>query len=472
MYRTDNKKSQIHNEIFFFILVFSMFIMNILNTQKAANMYAILAITLAAIVGYAITYSVFVKINKNDLKLEDKYLAFYVSGSTKNTLLKLITVLFDSLSLLGILFTGFYYFYKIDFINVYPEYLIILLAFLAFLQLLILIKDINKINTLDRIDALSNKHTFSILDKKLTFAATAVMICVLNILMLSFKKPHFIVQYNDLVIFELIALITQILLILSILTTRLYYKTYNLKQIEQKEFNTKFLEEIGKGSFATVYKAYLPSLDNIYAIKKLDSIEPTNIERFDNEFKLMKSLSHPNILSVYSYDEIKYEYIMDYMPNTLYEFMDKEVVSNPQKLDLIRQLLDGFEYLHKHNILHRDISYNNIMVKQNPYYKDELTLKIVDFGTSRKLTAKRMTKTNAHATTTIDDPTLKSYKEYNIQNDIYAIGIIINYISSKGEDLNNEIIKQIVNKCVDLNLELRYQTVSEIKQDFNQMEVL
>lgn len=81
--------------MFFIILAVAMFIVNILNTKKVSNMYNLLITLLIAIVGYAITYSFFIKINKNDLKLEDKYLAFYVSGSTKNTLLKLITVLFD-----------------------------------------------------------------------------------------------------------------------------------------------------------------------------------------------------------------------------------------------------------------------------------------------------------------------------------------------------------------------------------------
>ncbi len=58
--------------------------------------------------------------------------------------------------------------------------------------------------------------------------------------------------------------------------------------------------------------------------------------------------------------------IMDYIPYTLKDFIKNNKLTEEIRVDLINQLLDAFEYLHNHSILHRDISFTNIMIKENP----------------------------------------------------------------------------------------------------------
>lgn len=473
-FRTDHKKNQLIYEVIFLLLTIVMFAVNVWNTKKVSNMYILAGIMLAAIIIYTITYIIFVHKNKNDLFTDEKSAAFYVSVNIHNKKLKKVVALLDTLSLLGIISIGLYYFFKMDFINVYPEYLISIIAFVAIIELIILIKDIAKISSIDRLDALTNKHTFSILDKKLIFALILLIVCALNVGILSFKKPHFIVYFKDLVIFEIIALATLIFTLLSITVTRIYYSKFSLKQLEQKIFDTQFLEEIGKGSYATIYKAYLPSLDSVYAIKKLDSTDVKDIERFEQEYKILKSLSHPNIIGVYTYDEVKYEYIMDYMPNTLYDYVSNNIIPDSKKLNLIKQLLDGMEYLHSHKILHRDISYKNIMIKESESFKDEISLKILDFGISKnKRINKMMTKTHVHILGTLCDPTLEDFKNYNEQNDIYLIGLMINFIYHQSEAIKSgdTPMNKIVHKCLNVDLNNRYKSVLEIKNDIKQVEV-
>lgn len=468
--RKDNKSLMIKYDILFILLILFMYILNIMNTKDVSNMYVMTFFIGMAIIIYLIFYSIKIRRSKEPLNLEDNYLAFYVSGNAHNKINKIIIAVLDLSSIIGTLLITYYFFYHMNFILIYQEYCILVLGGLVFLQFTIFFKDLNNINKIDRIDALTNAHTFSITNKKMAFFSQLILICILNIMMLSFKKVHFIVYYRDLVIFETIVLASLILSLSSLFFTKLYYYHFNLKQIEQKSFNTKLLEEIGKGTFASVYKAYLPSLDSIYAVKKLESIDARDIQRFESEFKMMKSLQHPNILSVYSYNEIKYEYIMDYIPYTLKDFIKNNELTEEIRVDLINQLLDAFEYLHNHSILHRDISLTNIMIKENPSYKGEYTLVVTDFGMSKNK-EKRFSFTRTHTTLkgTLFDPTLDNFKDYNVQNDIYNLGLVINYIYNQTEAISNSnfnsFISKVVYKCMDINLENRYKNVSEIKKE-------
>ena len=226
--------------------------------------------------------------------------------------------------------------------------------------------------------------------------------------------------------------------------------------------DTEILDCIGKGLYASVYKAYVPSLDKVLAIKKLEDRDVDSIKRFEQEFKIMKSLDHQNLVSVYSYNEIKLEYIMDYIDFNLYQYISDNALDKNERLNLINQLLSGMEYLHNHNIMHRDLSLGNVMIKRA---SDDVILKITDFGLAKKEREYSITKTRTKTKNTIDDPALGSIKNFTPQNDIYAIGFIINYIYYSDLSIHsddNELTK-IVYKCMDLNLDNRYKNIAEIK---------
>ena len=56
----------------------------------------------------------------------------------------------------------------------------------------------------------------------------------------------------------------------------------------------------------------MSSVDTVYAVKKLESNDVLVIERFKAEFNIMKALNRHNLLRVYSFDELHYEYTIDY----------------------------------------------------------------------------------------------------------------------------------------------------------------
>ena len=468
-YRGDNKKLLLWAYIAFFVLVITSLIINILNTKNVMNMYIIFAVTSGAILLYSLFYIIFVKKNKKPLKLEDNNLAFYVSLNKNNTKLKVSSLVIDSFMLLALVITSIYYIYKMKFIEVYDFYTIIASGFIAVLNLSLIIKDIVKLKSMDRIDANTSSHQFSIIDKKLLFALNLLLIATANIGILAFTKPHFVVYYNDLLTFEILSTILLTLSLTSILITKLYYYSYSIKQIEQTEFNTRFLEEIGEGRYAKVYKAYVPSLDTVYAVKKLESKDVTDIERFKAEFNIMRMLDHNNLLRVYSFDEIKYEYVMDYCQYNLDSYLENHKLSPDYKKKLTLQLLDSFDYLHKHGIMHRDVSPSNIMIKENED-SHEPTLKVLDFGISKNTNEIKKTRTLTRIRGTLFDPTLKDFSRYNEQNDIYGLGVIINYINYQDDSIiqDDSDVSKIVNKCMDLNLCNRYHHVNEIINDYKE----
>lgn len=93
----------------------------------------------------------------------------------------------------------------------------------------------------------------------------------------------------------------------------------------------------------------------------------------------MKNLNSPYIVEVYKFDEENMEYLMEYMDETLEEYIDKNnnKLSINDRTMLVRQILKAFKYIHSKAALHRDISTKNILVKK---YEDVVVLKVSDFG--------------------------------------------------------------------------------------------
>ena len=473
LYRKDNKRMLLIIYLLFIILLIYNLLINILNTKEVLNMYIALIISLSFIALYIIIYPFIIKHNKAPLKLEDNNLAFYISFNSNNKKLKLIMIIIDILEISLLIFLSIYYLYKIDLIKAYNIYPFIIVGSILLFNIYILIKDIIKYKSLDRIDAINGYHSFSIIDKKLLFAGVLLLITISNIGMLSVKVPHFIIYFSDMVIYEIISFILLIISLSSIFITKIYYYYFDIKQLEQASFNTMFLEEIGKGHYATVYKAYIPQLKTNYALKKLTSTDSKDLEKFKLEFEMMKSLNHPNLIKVYSIDEIKNEYIMDYCDYSLKDYILNHKLSINEKLSLINQLLDAFNYLHSNGIMHRDISWYNIMIIENNDKKNkEVILKVTDFGIAKD---KKIRKTNSGTDIkgTLVDPTLSEFKNYNEQNDIYALGIMINFIYFQTESITTDDskISDITSKCMDINLIDRYHHVSEIIDDLKEVDV-
>lgn len=237
----------------------------------------------------------------------------------------------------------------------------------------------------------------------------------------------------------------------------------------QERFDLKM---IGSGAYANVYSYVDPDYDVSIALKRAKrNISDKDLARFRNEFTLLKSLSFPYVLQVYRYNDERNEYTMECCDVTLREFIDKNnaKLSFGTRKRIALQFLYGLNYLHSKGCLHRDVSYQNVLVKQ--YDSTAVVVKISDFGLFKQHDSS-FTRSESELRGTILDPTIKSFKDYNLANEIYAIGFVMSFIFSGRQDIGAcaGAVRAIIDRCVAYNHAARYLDVLSIIRDVESLE--
>src|SRR6266700_642520 len=131
---------------------------------------------------------------------------------------------------------------------------------------------------------------------------------------------------------------------------------------------------LGAGGMGEVYRARDPRVGREVAIKvSADRFS----ERFEREAKVIASLNHPNICTLF-----------DVGPNYLVmELVEGEAPRGPLPLDealrIARQIGDALEYAHEKGVVHRDLKPANI--KLTP----QGTVKVLDFGLAKQTSFSR-----------------------------------------------------------------------------------
>ncbi len=145
----------------------------------------------------------------------------------------------------------------------------------------------------------------------------------------------------------------------------------------------RIVRPIGKGGMATAYLAIQESLERQVVLKVLtpgpaDTAE--SVERFLNEGRIVASLRHPNIITIYDIgiaDEVIY-ISMEYVEGgDLKQRMSD--FSVPEKaLELLLKIGDALDAVHRRGIIHRDVKPGNIL------FRDENTPLLTDFGIAKQ----------------------------------------------------------------------------------------
>lgn len=231
---------------------------------------------------------------------------------------------------------------------------------------------------------------------------------------------------------------------------------------------------VGEGSYALVYKFIDPFYNITFAEKKLKSnCSEKEVERFKREYEYMKQLSSPYILKVYNYNDETNAYIMEYVDSTLKIYINKnnQTLTFDDRYSLCLQVLKAVNYLHSKDILHRDISYSNILIKK---YEDVAVVKISDFGLI-KIKNNSLTSTETEFKGSLNDPTLKDngFKDYNKQHEMYPLGAVIHFIMTGRENIDIKKIdgelKTLIEKCRTFPIENRYKNIDELLNDFKKV---
>jgi hypothetical protein len=189
----------------------------------------------------------------------------------------------------------------------------------------------------------------------------------------------------------------------------------------------EIIEEIGRGGMGTVYRAFDNKIREVVALKLLKpeiASDPEIIERFRNEIKLARKVSHRHVCRMYDLDEeglsvyISMEYVQG---EDLKSFIRRSGHLNEAKaLLLARQIADGLAEAHRLGVIHRDLKPQNIMIDRDG------NAKIMDFGIARSLHARGMTATGiVIGTPEYMSPEQAEAKDVDKRTDIYSLGAIL-----------------------------------------------
>jgi len=186
------------------------------------------------------------------------------------------------------------------------------------------------------------------------------------------------------------------------------------------------IEELGRGGMGVVYKAEDTKLKRIVALKFLPS-ELTHIpevhDRFMREAQAAAVLDHPNICTVYEFDEAEDANFIS-MAYIEGQSLRKKIESGPVELEeainTVTQVAEGLEEAHKKGVVHRDIKSANIMVTEKGQAK------IMDFGLARMTGTTLLTQEGAAmGTIAYMSPEQAIGKDVDLRTDIWSLGVVL-----------------------------------------------
>ncbi|KAL8576611.1 Cyclin-dependent kinase 14 [Nucella lapillus] len=184
------------------------------------------------------------------------------------------------------------------------------------------------------------------------------------------------------------------------------------------------LEQLGEGSYATVYKGYSSLTNQIIALKEIRLQEEEGAPfTAIREASLLKGLRHANIVTLHDIIHTKetLTFVFEYVHTDLSQYLEKYPGGlNPYNVKLfLYQLLRGLGYCHERRILHRDIKPQNLLISEMG------ELKLADFGLARAKSIPSHTYSHEVVTLWYRPPDiLLGSTQYSTSLDIWGVGCI------------------------------------------------
>ena len=271
-------------------------------------------------------------------------------------------------------------------------------------------------------------------------------------------------------------------------------------------------EVLGKGGFGVTYKAYDTRNDRIVAVKEYypnglvhrdtgttqisvsssqyEENFKTGADKFYNEAKTVARFNgSPNIVNVYEffYENSTVYYSMEFLDGVDLKHYAKSLggrIPQEKALYIMNIITDALLIAHSMNVLHRDISPDNIFVTKDG------GIKLIDFGAARQVLAEQSKSLSVILKQGFAP--LEQYQRRGKQGpwtDIYALGATVFYILTGKlpdeaterldyPDIGNaadygvdESFWEIIRKCMEVRSADRYQSINQLKEALNGLEI-
>ena len=189
----------------------------------------------------------------------------------------------------------------------------------------------------------------------------------------------------------------------------------------------EIIEKLGRGGMGKVYRVFDKKIDEEVALKLLKpeiAADKKIIERFKNELKFARKISHRNVCRMYDLSEEEgTSYItMEYVPGEDLKGMVKMMgrLSPGKSISIAKQVCEGLAEAHRLGVVHRDLKPQNIMIDKGG------NARIMDFGIARSLEEKGITGAGVMiGTPEYMSPEQVEGEEADQRSDIYALGVIL-----------------------------------------------
>ncbi len=260
------------------------------------------------------------------------------------------------------------------------------------------------------------------------------------------------------------------------------------------------LEELGRGGMGRVYKAIDNQVDEKVGLKLLNpevAADEKTKERFRNELRLTRQISHRHICRVYDFSEFEGRSFisMEYVSGEDLKSLIRRVgqLTSGKAIFIARQISEGLVEAHRLGIIHRDLKPHNVMIDRDG------NVRIMDFGIARTYRKEGVTDTGVIiGTPEYMSPEQVEGKELDQRSDIYSLGILLyemltGRVPFRGDTPLSVAVKQkterplaprrinpqitedidrIILKCLEKDKSKRYQDAEELLEELKAIEAV
>lgn len=186
----------------------------------------------------------------------------------------------------------------------------------------------------------------------------------------------------------------------------------------------RLLRRIGSGGMADVWLAEDPHLQRRVALKILHrrfAQDREFVDRFRLEAEAAAGLQHPNVVAVFDRGEVDgtYYIAMQLLEGRSLKQLIDQGLTPEQAVALIRQVLEGAGFAHRHGVVHRDLK------PQNAIVDDDGKATVTDFGIARAGASEITQAGSVMGTPHYLSPEQAQGQEVTAVSDLYSIGVML-----------------------------------------------